>query len=35
MIMNKKFWIQYPWNGHQMLRPLGELPFIEENKTRE
>ncbi len=26
MIMNQKLWIQYPQYGHQMLKPLGELP---------
>jgi hypothetical protein len=24
--MNQKLWIQYPQYGHQMLKPLGELP---------
>jgi hypothetical protein len=33
--MNQKIWIQYSWNGHQMLRPPCELPFFERNKTRE
>jgi len=26
MIMNQKFKIQYPRYGHQMLKPLDELP---------
>jgi hypothetical protein len=28
--MNQKFWIQYPWYGHQMLRPSGEPEFWKE-----
>jgi hypothetical protein len=33
--MNQNFWIHYPQNGRQMLRPPSELPFFERNKTRE
>jgi hypothetical protein len=35
VIMNHKFWIQYPWYSCQMLRPLSELPAFGRNKIKE